>query len=378
MTLYAGHALASSGGQQFVHPGVFLDNAQIDSGKNNLAQSKDTTMRAWQALQRSGLASLDYKPTPREQVECGPFSKPDKGCTDETNDAKAAYTHALLWVYGGDSRHALKAVEIMNAWSSTLKGGHTNSNAGLQTAWSAELWPRAAEIVRYTSDVWAPADIARFETMLREQYLPDLDKISSCHVMNWQASGIEARANIAVFLNDRPAFDDALDRWRGRIRSTIYLSEDGAVPLAHPSCPKQGEALIKDWFDQRVFVDGHSQETCRDLEHTAYGLAALTNVAETARIQGVDLYSEGGARLKAAMEYHAKLKNDAVVPHWVCGGRLVGDLTGTMEVGYNHYSGRKGESLPQTEVWLKPKRPTTGFFHYLWETMTHAETATRE
>jgi Alginate lyase len=196
-----------------------------------------------------------------------------------------------------------------------------------------------------------------------------------CHVFNWQASGIEARANIAIFTNDRASFDEAVGLWPKRARSSLYLTKDGAVPLSHSWCPKQGEELIKDWFGQRTFADGHAQETCRDLEHTAYGLAALINVAETARIQDVDLYGSEKERVMTAMEYHAKLKNRSSVPEWVCGGILKGDLTGTMEVGYNHYVGREGNELPETSAWLNARRPMKGYFHYLWETMTHAQTA---
>lgn len=360
---------------EFKHPGVFLDVAQIEAVRKNISDGSSVTMQALQAMQKSPLASLDYQPKPWAVVECGSFSKPDLGCTDESNDAQAAYTHALLWAFLHDERHARKAVEIMDAWSSTLTGGHTNSNAPLQASWNAQLWPRTAEIIRYTTDAWSPQAIARFETMLRTQYLPNIVAMGRCHVFNWQASAIEARANIAIFTNDRAGFDEAIGLWPERARSSLYLTRDGAVPLSHSWCPKQGEELIKDWFGQRTFVDGHAQETCRDLEHTAYGLAALINVAETARIQGVDLYGSGKERLMAAMEYHARLKNRSSVPDGVCGGTLKGDLTGTMEVGYNHYVGREGNELPETSAWLNARRPMKGYFHYLWETMTHAQTA---
>ena len=37
-------------------------------------------------------------------------------------------------------------------------------------------------------------------------------------------------------------------------------------------------------------VSGICQETCRDLGHTQLGIAGMINGAETAFIQGVDLY----------------------------------------------------------------------------------------
>lgn len=377
LSLQASSSRAERSDEQsgFKHPGIFLDVAQIDAVRKKIAASSGVTLQALGAVQKSNLASFDYQPKPWSVVECGSFSKPDLGCTDESQDAQAAYTHALLWALLRDERHARKAVEIMDAWSSTLKGGHTNSNAALQASWNAQLWPRTAEIIRYTSDVWSSDAIARFEAMLSTQYLPDILAMGRCHVFNWQASALEARAHIAIFTNDRAGFDDAIGAWSERARSSLYLAKDGAVPHSHAWCPKQGEALIESWFGQRSFVDGHAQETCRDLEHTAYGLAALINVAETGRIQGVDLYGLERERLKAAMEYHAKLKNSPGVPASVCGGTLKGDLTGTMEVGYNHYAGREGMALPETSAWLNARRPARGYFHYLWETLTHAETA---
>ena len=42
------------------------------------------------------------------------------GDFEHLDDARAAYTHALLWYYTGNQAHANKAIEIMNAWSATL------------------------------------------------------------------------------------------------------------------------------------------------------------------------------------------------------------------------------------------------------------------
>jgi hypothetical protein len=50
-----------------------------------------------------------------------------------------------------------------------------------------------------------------------------------------------------------------------------------------------------------------SQETCRDFGHVAYGLASTFNVAETALIQGVDLFSPNLKRLHSALEFHTSL-----------------------------------------------------------------------
>ncbi|TCV93965.1 alginate lyase [Luteibacter rhizovicinus] len=370
-------ACASGISPALTHPGILVGNEQLEIVRRHISEGSPLALSALAKARDSDLGSLDYIPHAWATVECGPYSKPDYGCTDEWRDAQAAYTHALLWAYLGDVRHARKAIDIMNAWSGTLRGGHTNTNAPLQASWSAQLWPRAAEIVRYTSGEWRDNDIDAFSRMLREQYLPDIARMGRCNEFNWQTSAIEARANIAIFLNDRRAFDEAVNLWRERIKTSIYLPKDGVVPLTSAMCPKVGDELIASWYGQSVFVAGHAKETCRDLEHNAYGIAGLINVAETARIQGIDLYGEEPERLIAAMEYHAGLKN-ADVPAWVCGGVVKGDLSGTFEIGYNHYVNRLGARLPETSRWLPARRPTHGQFHYLWETLTHAETGTAQ
>lgn len=62
------------------------------------------------------------------------------------------------------------------------------------------------------------------------------------------------------------------------------------------------------------------------------------------------------------------------MPPALCNGKLVGDMTGTLEVAYNHYVNRQGAALPHTKEWLESRRPSRGYFHYLWETLTHMNT----
>ncbi|WP_460045830.1 alginate lyase family protein [Pseudomonas sp. S2_H01] len=363
----------------FVHPGILLDAKRLDFVRNAIHEQRSPWKEAYLAMMTDPLAALDYQPSPWSTVECGPFSKPDKGCEEEVRDAQAAYTQALAWSYSGEDRYAENAITIMNAWAATLQHGHTNSNAPLQAAWSAQLWTRAAEIIRHRSQKWAQADVERFSHMLRTQYLPDIQRgeaqrIGVCHYGNWQASGIEAQINIGIFLDDRAMYDKAVAQWRKRLPAFVYQEADGPLPVVPPDCAKTDEQLIAYWEGQKTFVDGHAQETCRDLEHTAYGLAAFINVAETAYVQGLDLYGAESKRLRDSMEFHARAKNEGATPPWLCGGKLVGDLNGTFEVAYNHYVNRQSFKLPETQLWLIQRRPAKGYFHYLWETLTHADT----
>lgn len=116
--------------QAFIHPGILLDAPALQATREALRAGDPLKTAAMAVLRQSPLASLDHVATPFAKVECGSFDKPSIGCKPERDDAKAAYTHALLWAYLGDEAHARKAAEIMDAWATTLSGGHENSKIG--------------------------------------------------------------------------------------------------------------------------------------------------------------------------------------------------------------------------------------------------------
>ncbi|MCG5221138.1 hypothetical protein, partial [Streptosporangium sp. KLBMP 9127] len=88
----------------FKHPGVLVSRAQLDFVRANL--DKEPWRAAWRKLQRHSYASLSYTAKPRADVNCGGNSIPDNGCSDEREDANAAYTHALQWYLTKDARYA--------------------------------------------------------------------------------------------------------------------------------------------------------------------------------------------------------------------------------------------------------------------------------
>jgi hypothetical protein len=179
--------------------------------------------------------------------------------------------------------------------------------------------------------------------------------------------------NIGVFNDDRTSFDKAVQMWRQRTPAYIYIAKDGATPVPPPRGNKTGGALTTFWYGQATMMDGLAQETCRDMSHAQYGLAGIINAAETAYVQGVDLYGDEAARLQAGLEFHAKYLNGAAVPATLCGGALNDDNPNPMwEIALNHFATRKGGALPETEKLVMKIRPTGTDHHVGWETLTHA------
>ncbi|MFD6072257.1 MULTISPECIES: alginate lyase family protein [Amycolatopsis] len=354
----------------FTHPGVLVSRPQLDFVRAKVEAGAQPWKQAYDAMMSSSYASLSRSPKPRAVVECGSYSNPNIGCTDERQDAIAAYSLSLAWYITRDAKYATKAIEIMDAWSAVLKD-HTNSNAPLQSAWSASSWPRAAEIIKHTYPSWPNA--GRFGTMLRNVYLPEV--VNGSHSNgNWELSMTEASIGIAVFLDDKAAYDKAVAKFRTRVPAYLYLSSDGALPKTAPgSGLDTREKIVKYWQGQTRFVNGLSQETCRDFTHTGYGLAAIANFAETTRIQGQDLYPEIADRLREGLGFHAKYQMGATVPSWLCGGSLKLGLGPITEVGYNHLHTRLGHTMSNTEALTLRQRPAgTNNLFVAWQTLTHA------
>lgn len=362
---------AAQAANGFIHPGVLVSRAQLDFVKGRVAAGAEPWTTAYNAMKASRYASQSRTPAPRAIVECGSYSNPNYGCTDEREDAIAAYTDSLMWYISGNSAYAQKAIQIMDAWSATIQS-HTNSNAPLQTGWAGSVWPRAAEIIRYTYSSWPNS--GRFATMLRNVYLPMVRNGSNSNG-NWELSMMEAAVGISVYLEDRTEYDSAVARYLNRVHAYVYLSTDGSVPYAVPgSGLTTPDKIIHYWQDQSTFVTGLTQETCRDFTHTGYGISAISHVAETSRIQGLDLYPQVGERLRQALGFQSKYELGTAPPSWLCGGTINRGLGPITEVGFNALHNRLGIAMTNTQNLTLQQRPAgTNNLFVAWETLTHAD-----
>lgn len=356
----------------FRHPGVLLNRAQLELIRDKVAAGAEPWKSGFEKMRASPAASLSWTPKPRALVECGASSNPNLGCSDERQDALAAYTHGLLWAITGNEAHARKAIEIFDAWSAVLTG-HTMHNAPLQGGWSATLFSRAAELVRWTYGGWPRASVDRFASMLKTAYAPTIGKNSGGNG-NWELVMIEATIGVAVFTDDQALFDRAVAMWRNRVPAYIYLQSDGPHPVPPPVGNRTTpESLAGFWRTSVFMADGQSQETCRDFGHASWGLASAINIAETALQQGIDLYAEESRRLRAGLELHAAYINGAPVPSWLCGGSVRLGTVPFWEIAHNHFAARLGLDLPHTRTLIETKvRPSGSNYFIAWETLTHA------
>lgn len=402
-------------------------------------------------------------------VFCGSVSQPDVHCTDEKEDGVAAYTQALLWYLspaGPDKdTYGQTAISILNAWSPLQD--HLGYNAGLQAGWMGTEFARAGEIMQLNPN-WKAADVSAFKQMMARAFVGRLKLVrpgvaqpgDSAYGQNgnWVLSVADSMIQIAVLLDDHELFAQGVSLWRERTPPYCYFPpRDGAHPVVPCQTPpysgtgsgyatkasriadpygywgQAGETSpSKDMAPDagadvvvptlfRAPEAGTSQETCRDMDHVQYGLAAMMNGAETARIQGVDLYLEQAPRIVACMENAAFYLNTAVakgeppdgagnappypipltkaitlpVPNdgTLClagNGKATlnllntGSLTTfvvepTWEIGYNEYANRLGMSMPYTSKLvhryrsMPPDKWIRATHHIALEMLTHAD-----
>jgi hypothetical protein len=415
----------STGG--FVHPGVVVARQDLDFVRAKIAAGQQPWKGAYDRILSSGssestearptryrYSSLSYVPAPVEYVQSGGTSSTaymeahpelgykNIGVVEHPDDAQAAYAHALLWYYTGNQAYANKAIEIMNAWSYKLKeikfATPTNPETGqplynggkMQAAWGGALFARAAEIIRYTGAGWSATDVAKFESMLHNIYRP-ITISGWSNGCNWMTTLAEATIAIGVFTNNRSTFDAGVAMWRQKVPTTIYMPSDGATPIP-PSPSYDTAAEMKAlWYNPTSYIAGLHGEALRDISHMAMGLGAMSNGAETAKIQGVDLFGEQKSRIVTGYERAAGFVNQYLDKVASLGGAQppstwkpegwpgstfkVGGLlySGGWEVAYSHYAVENGTPMPQTKRLVERLRPTPGgALHLSWQTLTDA------
>jgi hypothetical protein len=165
---------------------------------------------------------------------------------------------------------------------------------------------------------------------------------------------------IAVVTNNITLFNSAVTALNQAIPVYFYnFAADGSNPKTSP-------LISSKWNGQTIFdaaTSGVTEETCRDLQHTQFGLAGAFNSLETAYIQGTDLYSPFMSRMTTAMELNAGLfpagfnnmksgGTKVSSPTDICGGSVSAVLNPPFEVAYNAYHNRMGIPLPNTLAYL--------------------------
>ncbi len=316
----------------FTHPGLLHSNADFERIKAKIAANQEPWISAYNIFKSDGASSKYY-------VLRGPADSVQRTQTSYRNDnimkrdANAAYNNAIMWKLTGDTAHAEKAIQIMNAWSYALKalyGDQVQLTAGQQ----GFRWTNAAEIIRSTYGGWAPADIAQFENMLKTKFVPHIDMYGDA---NWGGGCIKTMMAIGIFCNDTALYNSGLNAFNTHACTSL---------------------------SKIIASSGQNTESGRDQVHGQINIGHLAEVAQVAYNQGLDLFAALDNRILTGYEYSAKYMLGNDVPYsssiyrctmgpWsviAATNRTLAELVPMYELVYNHYVNIKGLEAPYTTM----------------------------
>ena len=348
-----------------MHPGVRSSKAELDYVKQRILAGAEPWTSELAQLRRS--SRLQGAPLALRRLDSrGPEAQVAQ------DDALATYSLALLWYYSGEEAIARKALAHLNAWSAFEAFTAGTDQDKLQAAWLGSVLAPAAEIMRLHPG-WKPAEIASLQSMFRRVFYPQLATPSTWNG-NVDLTQIDAWLGLAVFNDDAEAFDAALLRFQRRLPAYIYLRTDGVLPQ---SIVGDGGDVRRFWFEPVRWVDGLTQETCRDNGHHAqFGLGSALHIAETAWHQGVDLYTPNAPRFIAALELLATQLLHGSMQGLTRKDEASKSLFDVWEIGLSHYEGRARVRLPMTrrlvieQVRVRAERESCNLSR---ATLTHGE-----
>ncbi|MDB5146858.1 MAG: Fibronectin type domain protein, partial [Mucilaginibacter sp.] len=272
--------------QSFIHPGLLQSIQDIERMKTAIKEKQEPIYNGFLVFQTHPQSQNTYHMQgPMEMVGRNPTV--GQGIYDA--DANAAYQNALMWALTGEHGYADKAIEIINAWSSTLKS-ITGRDAVLMAGLGPFKMVNAAEILRYTHSGWSASAIENTEKHFRKVIYPVIKDFAPFANGNWDAAAMKTMMAIGVFCNDRPIFERALH---------YYINGAGDGSLLHYIINETGQC----------------QESGRDQSHTQLGIAHLGDCAEMAWHQGLNLYAYADNRLLKGFEYTAKYNLERDVPY---------------------------------------------------------------
>ncbi|MFD2243793.1 cellulose binding domain-containing protein [Flectobacillus roseus] len=325
----------------FTHPGLLHSNADFDRIKLKIANNQEPWISAYNIFKTDVASSKTYSLRgPADSVQ-----RTQTSFRNETifkRDANAAYNNAIMWKLTGDTAHAEKAIQIMNAWSYTLKalyGSEVQLTAGQQ----GFRWANAAEIIRSSYGGWAQTDIAQFENMLKTKIVPHIEMYGDA---NWGGGCIKAMMAIGVFCNDTALYNSALNAFDNHACTSL---------------------------SKIIASSGQNTESGRDQVHAQINIGHLSEVAQVAYNQGIDLFASLDNRILTGFEYTAKYMLSNEVPYsssiyrctmgpWStisATNRTLAELIPMYELVYNHYVNIKGLSAPYTTMAASTRRIET-------------------
>ncbi|MFI5694414.1 alginate lyase family protein [Kribbella sp. NPDC051586] len=347
-------------GAAFAHPGLLHSAADLARMRAAVAAGLSPIYNGFRALATHPRSSYEYRVGNSGQITSWGRG-PANFMAEAVSDSCAAYQNALMWSVTGDIRHADKARDILDAWSSSLTA-ITGADGQLGSGLQGFKFVNAAELLCHTGyDGWPQADRDRCRESFRKVWYRSFAGYALFANGNWDLAALQSIIAIAVFCDDRVMFEDA-------IRYAVNGAGNGRI-----------EHIV-------VAASGQGQESGRSQGYAQLAIGLLAGTAAVAWNQGVDLFGHADDAILRGFEYVARYNLGNDVPFETdldrtgkylktvvaTGNR--GQFQPIYELAYGHYAGRRGLPAPYLEQVVLRQRPeSTNDDHPGFGTLTHAQ-----
>ncbi|MBG0854934.1 alginate lyase family protein [Streptomyces spinoverrucosus] len=287
---------AIAAGGAFAHPGLLHTGADLDRMAAKVRAGAAPYTAGYAKLTANRHAQSGWTANPQAVVHRGAGSPQNYSIL--YNDIHAAYQNALRAHVSGDRAHADTAVAILNTWSAKLTGVQGSADRFLAAGLYGYQFANAAELVRDHGGF----ELARFQKMLREVFLPLSDDFLKNHNnavvtnywTNWDLTAMACVLAVGIFCDDRAAVDRAIEYFK-------HGEGLGSIKNAIPVVYDDG---LAEWL-----------EAGRDQGHALLGVGLMGTFCEMAWNQGIDLYGYDDNRFLKGAQYVAKWSLGDEVPY---------------------------------------------------------------
>jgi hypothetical protein len=312
--------------RHFIHPGIFSTRKGADAIRGHLSAGRSPWVMSLEHLESWAREAMKEDPDPVQRI----FRRTPNhiGVDESNNDFRRASRLCWLYLLTDRTEYADKAVEILDAWSRTLKAVR-GSGFNLQSGLMIPNLIDAAEVLKHCSDRWSEEGQSRFRRFCEVVLLPHVLNLRISINGNHDCATNNALLALAIHLDDEFLFNRSLN---------YYLYSKGYGSIAHYYLP-----------------NGECQEDGRDMGHVTGGIHFFSTMARIAANQGENLYDRFDYRLAAAMEHAARIQFDYETPAMYSPGHAMptryrprgwSGLSLEDTLAYQHFTKNRGMALP--------------------------------
>ncbi|KAK7179401.1 hypothetical protein DPSP01_010398 [Paraphaeosphaeria sporulosa] len=299
---------------KFDHPGALHSFADIERIRLRVKNKDEPWYAAYTHLSTSKLAQSTWKATPQTVLVRGP-PDPSTNLTqnygDAYRDAHSAYQLTLRWIVTNNVSFADAAVEILNAWGTTLKSINGSEDRFLAAGLYGYQFANAAELLRIYPG-WLKEDQRAFSKMLtsvfasnNHLFLTEHNGKPDFYYANWDLCNIASLMAIGIYSDNSTMYNWAVNLFLNGLPDPSVVV-NGALPYF-------SIANFTEEGSKKTLME--MQESGRDQGHATLCTALLGVIGQQGKNQGLDLYGAFGNQILNSAEYTAKFNTNHSVPY---------------------------------------------------------------